>query len=196
MLHYFFSIFFQSSFLDGKFIPFSVIFTNKRFNFCYSAWMFLYSAIINRNCYSVLKIFVILLLMGFIVFFCFLSSQENLHMILQYQDLFYDIFNATIEHNGRQTHSLVLILNYFDIYFKWIKSFSIISPALAFIMISMLSLFECITRSSSLSMEEINLFAIANRISHMSDFLRSFMMSFKYGLFLSRYSLIDNIILL
>ena len=49
-------------------------------------------------------------------------------------------------------------------------------------MISMLSLFEGIIRSSSLSMEEIKLFAIDNWIFHMSDFLRLYMMSFKYGL--------------
>ena len=35
----------------------------------------------------------------------------------------------------------------------------------------MLSLFECITRFSSLSMEEIKLFPIVNYIFHMSDFL-------------------------
>ena len=51
-------------------------------------------------------------------------------------------------------------------------------------MISMLSLLERITHSSSLSMEEIKLFAIVNWIFHMSDFLRLSMMSFKYGLIL------------
>ena len=45
---------------------------------------------------------------------------------------------------------------------------------------SMLSLFECITRFSSLSIEEIKLFAIVNWIFHVSDFLRLFIMSFKY----------------
>ena len=53
----------------------------------------------------------------------------------------------------------------------------------------MLSVFECVTRSFSLSMEEIKLFAIANWIFHqMSDFFRLFIMSFKYGLILLRYS--------
>ena len=44
----------------------------------------------------------------------------------------------------------------------------------------MLSFFECITRSRSLPMKEIALFAIVNWIFHVSDFLRLFMMTFKY----------------
>ena len=49
---------------------------------------------------------------------------------------------------------------------------------------SMLSLFESITCSSSVSLEEIKLIAIVNSIFNVSDFLRLFMMSFKYGLLL------------
>ena len=60
-------------------------------------------------------------------------------------------------------------------------------------MISMLSLFECITRS--LSMEEMKLFAIARQTFHVSHFfLRLFMMSFKYGLTLLRYSSTDSVL--
>ena len=59
----------------------------------------------------------------------------------------------------------------------------ITSSASSLIMISMLSLVEFSTCSSSLSMKEIKLFAIANWLFHMSDFLRLFM-SFKYGLIL------------
>ena len=62
-------------------------------------------------------------------------------------------------------------------------------------MISMLSLLECITRSSSLSMEEIKLTAIVNPI-HVSDFFRLFMVSFKYGLILLRYSSTDSVLFL
>ena len=60
-------------------------------------------------------------------------------------------------------------------------------------MISMLSLFEFITRSSSLSMEEIKLFAIVNLIFHVSNFLRLFMKYFKYGLILLRHSSTDSV---
>ena len=60
----------------------------------------------------------------------------------------------------------------------------------------MLSLFECIAGSSSLSMEEIKLFAIVNWIFHVSEFLRLFMMSFKYSLILLRYSSTDSVLLL
>ena len=63
-------------------------------------------------------------------------------------------------------------------------------------MISMLSLFECITRSSSLSIEEIKLFAIANSVFDVSDFLRLFMISFKCGLILLRYSPTDSVLFL
>ena len=48
----------------------------------------------------------------------------------------------------------------------------------------MLSLFECITRCLSLSMEEIKLFAIVNRIFHVSDFVRLLVVYFKYGIIL------------
>ena len=66
------------------------------------------------------------------------------------------------------------------------KSSSIISSALSLIMISVLSLCECITRSSSLLLEDIKLIAIVKWIFHVSDILRSFI-SFKYGLILLRY---------
>ena len=55
-------------------------------------------------------------------------------------------------------------------------------------MISALSNFECITRSSSMSLEEIKLIAIVNGIFRLSGFLRLFIMSFKNGLILPKYS--------
>ena len=64
------------------------------------------------------------------------------------------------------------------------KNSFVTSFASSLIMISMLSLFECITRSSSLSMEEIKLSAIVNWFFYVSDFLRLFMMSFRYILIL------------
>ena len=63
-------------------------------------------------------------------------------------------------------------------------------------MISMLSLFECITRSLSDPLEDIKLIAIANWIFHVSDVLGLFAMSFKYGLISSRYYLIDGVLVL
>ena len=76
------------------------------------------------------------------------------------------------------------------------KSSFMTSSASSLIMISMLSLFECIiTPSSPLSKEEIKLFVIDNWIFHGSDFLRLFMMSFLYGLILSRHSSIDTVLL-
>ena len=57
----------------------------------------------------------------------------------------------------------------------------------------MLSLFECITHSSSLPLEKIKLIGIVNWIFHVSGFLILFRMSFKYGLVLSRYSSTDSV---
>ena len=68
--------------------------------------------------------------------------------------------------------------------------------ASSLIMISMLSLFECITHSLSLSIQETKLFAIGNSIFHVSYFLRLLMMSFKYGLILLRYSSTDSLLFL
>ena len=62
-------------------------------------------------------------------------------------------------------------------------------------MISMLSLFERTLFSSSLSLEEIKLIAIATLIYHTSDFLRLFM-SFKYGLISLTYSSTDSVLFL
>ena len=70
----------------------------------------------------------------------------------------------------------------------------ITSSAPLLIMISMLSLFECITCFSSLSEEEIMVFPIVNWICHVSDFLRLYMMSFKYSLVLLRYSSGDTVL--
>ena len=63
-------------------------------------------------------------------------------------------------------------------------------------MISILSLFECITCSSSLYMEEIKVIAVVSWIFHMSDFLRLFMMYFKYDLISLGYSSTDIVLFL
>ena len=60
--------------------------------------------------------------------------------------------------------------------------------------ISMLPLFECITHSPAVSLEEIKLITIFNWIFYMSNLLRSFMIFFKCGLISSRYSWISTIL--
>ena len=88
------------------------------------------------------------------VFLFFLSDQENLNMIHHDSNIFDDIWN-TID-----------VLPFIDFKLHWYlflsktKKLFITSFALSLIMISMLSLFEYITRSSSLSMEELNLFTV------------------------------------
>ena len=56
----------------------------------------------------------------------------------------------------------------------------------------MLPLFECITHSSSLSMEEIKLFAIVSWIFYVPDLI----MSFKHCLNLLRFSSTDSVLFL
>ena len=76
-----------------------------------------------------------------------------------------------------------------------LKIFFITSFASSLIIISMLFLFECITRSSSLSsLEEIILIVIANWIFHALDFVRPYMICSKYGLIVLRYLLIDSVL--
>ena len=91
--------------------------------------------------------------MGFIVAFLFFIQLGESYMIRHNSDLLYDIYNTKNEHNRRQTHYLASI---------YIFHSFITSSASSLIMISMLSLFEGITPSSSLSMKEIKLFAIVN----------------------------------
>ena len=76
------------------------------------------------------------------------------------------------------------------------KSFSITSSVLLLIVTFMLSFFECITRSSSLSLEDIKLIAIVNWFFHVSYFLRSFMIFFRYGLNLLTYSTTNSVFFL
>ena len=60
----------------------------------------------------------------------------------------------------------------------------------------MLSPCEHITRSLSLSLEDIKVTAIVNWIFHVTDFFISFVIYCKYGLILLRYSSIDIVLLL
>ena len=73
----------------------------------------------------------------------------------------------------------------------WKRS-SIISSALSVIMISMLWLLQGIPNSSSLFLKNIKLIPIFNWIIPVSEFLKSIMTSFNYGLVSLKYSLADN----
>ena len=81
-----------------------------------------------------------------LMLFCFLCNQENIYMIHHYSDLLYDIYSKINEHNRRQTHYVSSVQNYFKCLFLSESKSSFITPlALSLIMISMLSLFKCIT---------------------------------------------------
>ena len=60
----------------------------------------------------------------------------------------------------------------------------------------MLSLFDCITCSSSLSLEEIKLIAMVNWILYVLGFLRLLVMSFKHVIVLLKYSSADAVLFL
>ena len=62
------------------------------------------------------------------------------------------------------------------------KTLPVTGSTLSCLMISMLSLFECITRSSRMSFEKTKWIATVNWVFYVSDFRRLFIMSFKYGL--------------
>ena len=95
-----------------KIYSFPVICILKRFNFCYCLRrFFLFLQNLRQLLQHIESIYYLFWLIGFIV--AFLSNQENRSMIHHYSDLFYDIYNAITEHDGRQTHHHSLI--------QWIK---------------------------------------------------------------------------
>ena len=126
---------------------------------------FFISSWFNVTVITYKKHFLSFLLIEFIVFF--LSSLENLYMIHHDWNLFYDIYNTLIEHNWRKTLFLPLIYcKLFWYLFKVNqKVLFITSSASWLIMISILSLFECIKCSSSLPyLEKIKLIVTADWI--------------------------------
>ena len=176
----FFSNFFQSSFSDGKFTPSHLYLFIKGLIFVVLSEFVLFLNNLTWLLHYTERIFLSFLLVKFIVAF-FLPNQENLYMIHHDSKMLYCIYNTINELDRRQIHYFSLILNYLDI-LSDLKSFSITSSVSWSIIISMLSLFECIARSSSLPIEEFKLFDIVNWIFLVSNVLRLVIMSFKYGI--------------
>ena len=108
-----------------KIMPSFFIWNHCKNNFIFTIWAMFWN--IGSICYS-LQIFAYwkhllsFLLMGFIAA-CFLSNQENLYMIHHDLVIFYDIYNATNEHNWGQTHDIPLIPNYFELIKKSFYNF-------------------------------------------------------------------------
>ena len=95
-------------------------------------------------------------------------------MIHHNLDLFCDIYKAKNEHNRRQTPYLSSVFpNDFGIFVNNHDSFVIT--------------FWLHCKLFIIIFEKIKLIALVNWIFRMSDFLRLFMISFKYGLILFRY---------
>ena len=152
-----------------KIYSFPFIFIYKMFNSCYSVRIFLFLYDLKRLLQHIEKMCFSFIDGIYCCFFCFLFNQENLRMIHHNSNLFYDIYNTITEHNQRQTHYLSSTLNLF---LRESKSSFITLSASSLIMISMLSLCQCITGSSSSSVEEIKLCTTVNWIFHLPDFLR------------------------
>ena len=130
------------------------------FNLCYSVRIFLFLYDLKRLLQHIEKMCFSFIDGIYCCFFCFLFNQENLRMIHHNSNLFYDIYNTITEHNQRQTYYLSSTLNLF---LRESKSSFITLSASSLIMISMLSLCQCITgSSSSSSMEEIKLCTTVN----------------------------------
>ena len=104
-----------------------------------------------------------------------------------YLSLSYDICNTINEHNKKKSDALKSRR-------KVSKNYFIKKKLL--IMISMLSLLECITYSLSVSSEEKMLMSIVNHIFDVSEFSIGLMILFKGRLILLRYCSIDGVLFL
>ena len=127
-------------------------------------------------------------------------------MIHHNLDLFYDNDNIINQHNRRETRYLSSkskrnSLSFIDSKWYWyvfLSKSKVLYNFVCFIInhdVCVIT-FWIIIRSSSLSMEEIKLLAIVNWIFHVPDILKLFMMLFKYGLTLLRYSSTDSVLFL
>ena len=110
-------------FADGKCIP-SNLFIYKRFNLWFLVDVFLF---FHATVTAYWKYLLSFLLIGFIVaflFLLFLSNQENLYMINQNSDIFYDIYDTINEHNNYElSTSHWFFQSNLIIFNKWLKKF-------------------------------------------------------------------------
>ena len=122
-----------------------------------------------------------------LLFFCFLSSSEI--CIWSGAILFRVYFMK-----NKSTWSKMTRLPFIVVSKVW-KGVSIILSALALIMVSMLSLFECIKHSWFVLLEKIKLIALVNLVFLVSFFVRLFI-SFRYGLILLINSTTERVLFL
>ena len=153
----FFSNFFQSFFFWWKMY-------SKRFNFWYFLWIFFISSWFNATVMAYWK---------HLLYFFFDEIYCSFFVFAQSGKTIYDpphlkfILRHLQYHEWTQSSMKSLPFNDFSnpIWYFLIsdlKSSAVTSFASWLIMISMLSVFECITRPSSLPLEEIKLIAIFN----------------------------------
>ena len=169
-----------------------VMFIYKRFNFCYSLGIFCGFFIIERDRYSVLKAFIIIFIDWI---YCCIFAFYLVRRIYVWSATIWSFF-IIISWKQSKTDSVPFI-EFFKSFWNLLrsdsKSSSITSSALQLIMTFLISLFECITRSSSLPLEDVKLASLVKWIFLASDSLRSLLTSFfNYSLILLRYSSTDR----
>ena len=145
------------------FVPVVVIY--KRINFCCFLRTLFDFLWFNVTVIANWKHLLSFLLMGFIA-----ALGESIHMMHHDLYLFHDVDDTIDEHNQICLWYLWYLL------LSESKNFLIASSASSFIMVSMLSLFECIICCWSLSNGEIKLIAIFSWVFIVSEFLTLLMM--------------------
>ena len=150
---------------------------------------------ISRKCCSIIKAFIIIFYGFIFALLLFIQSRKSIYDPPSLKFVLWDfIFDCVLTQSNIKSLPLIDVSNL--IWYLWRSdwgSISINSSSLLLIVISTLSLFECIMHSSSLTLEEINWAVIVNWMPHVSKFFRSFMVSFKYDLISLRYSSNDSI---
>ena len=158
----FFSNYFQSSFSDGKFITFHldlfIIDLYLSINFCYSFRMF---SCFCMNC-NILNTFIIFFIDGIYCCFFVFYPLRRIYILFSTVRIYFMTSMIQQMNTIKKKNSLPFIgfKLFWYLFLNKSKSFVITLFVSSLIMVSMLSLFESSTRSSSLSIEGIKLIAI------------------------------------
>ena len=184
---------FQSFIFDGYFIPFQLYLLTKGLIFD----ALCASLLISLSFYATVAAHWKHFIFEFCCFFLFYPVWRINIWSSTFKNSSPDIYKTTVGLNRKKDRSLIDVSKLI----WWLersdsKSSLTTIFAISYGISSILSLLECITRSSSTSLEEIKLAAILNSIFHVSAFWRLIVISLKYGLILSKYSITDMFLFL
>ena len=167
--------FFPTMFFWWKIYSFQFIFIYKWFDLGYSFSIFPISSWFEATVTAYWKHLSFLLIEFICAFLFFIQSGESI-----YDPLRFWFILRHLQYYLRLPSTDSKLFGY--LFLSESKSYLVTSFASSLIMISTFSFFECITPSASLSIKEIKITAIVSWIFHVSDFLRLFVMPFKYGI--------------